>query len=143
MNITVRVFFSLLQKIVLLHDRLELRRGIALEDGIGKQWALLLQNLELALNLVPCLGHLRSDHREIAAVPSQQCDQLDNLSLRPIGGGLLFRSNLDDFLLFLHPVLKGYLIDEGLESGNRRLNTGIFMAVGLINSHVKDSTGSA
>lgn len=61
------IITSLIQKIVLLHHPLQLS-ALPLEDGLSQEGAFLLEHFELALDLVPGLGHLGGDHGEIAAV---------------------------------------------------------------------------
>lgn len=92
--------------------------------------------------MVPSLVHFGGDHGEVASVKFEQVDEGIDLALAPVGRRRFLRRILHDFLLlFPNLVLKGDLVNEGPEGGDRAL-AGIFMTVGLLNSHVKGTTGS-
>ena len=93
--------------------------------------------------MVPGLVHLGGDHGEVASVELEQVNEGVDLALAPVGRCRLLGRVLH-YLLLLFPnlVLKGYLVNEGPEGRDRAL-AGIFMTVGLLNSHVKDIAGSA
>lgn len=121
--VSLVIVCSLIQKIVFLHHSLQLG-ALPLEDSLGQQGTLLLEHLELALDLVPGLGHLGGDHREIAAVLLQESHQQEDLGLGPVGRGVLLGSGsgsggeFGDFLGLLEFVLECDFLDEGLECGD-------------------------
>lgn len=94
--------------------------GLLLEDDLCQLRELLLQNLELALDLLAALVHMGRHRSEVTAELAQQLHQGGDVLASPDSNlPALLGSGLSNGLGLRETVLQGDLIDEGRDGRHK------------------------
>jgi hypothetical protein len=125
---------SLIEELVFVFlDEGEGLMGQLVVDGLGQTRVLLLQNLELALHLLPAAAHPRRYHAEIAAELSQQIHQRAHFPLSPPRPSLPSPASAGRFCLCDS-------VDEGGEGGECGFAARLNLCVNRVSRPMKDTT---